>query len=549
MPHGRIGRRAFLKAASGAAALGFAGSLIPRAGLAGPDGGSLQDVNTLKALAMEALDAARSQGAQFADVRIDIEQFMRILIEHRGNVVRPNLRDSATVGVRAVVKGAWGFAGADGVTRETVRDVARLAVRRAAAGRSRRERAFEFAPAAIVRDGVWNTPIEIDPFTVPVREHEALVLAALDAASRAKSNGAVIRYAGATNFWVRSRRVFASTEGSFTSQLTFTGLPGVGVRVSPTDDDTVMLGFRVPTLRRGGYGYEAISRSNLKDEFVRTAEHALRVASLPVKSVDVGRYDLVLSPEVLAEVLVDTVGRALELDRAKDEKAAGAGTTYAMPPAEILGKYQLGSRILTVTADRSRPAANATVGWDEEGVKPDDFVLIDEGIVVDYVTTRRTAPTLADWYASRRQPLRSHGCATRSGSRQPMLQLPNLSIRPGPDGVAVEDLIRDVKRGFYVVRTAPGGISVDQQCINTQVAVGEAYEIRNGKLGPLMKDMALQFNAPQFWKSLNALAGPDSASVEDMQVDQIAGSLSHIGVLSVPALFRQVNVVNTGKQA
>src|SRR5258708_24081199 len=167
-------------------------------------------------------------------------------------------------------------------------------------------------------------------------------------------------------------------------------------------------------------------------------------------------------------------GRAWELGRGLGEKANESGTTFAMPPLKILGSFKLGSKLVTVTGDRSRPRAVGTIGWDEEGVKPEDFTLVREGIVTDYVTTRGTAPTISSWYANQGRRVRSHGCAGRTGGLQPILQLPNLSLKPGPDSTSLDDLIKSVKKGFDVPQ---GFAAAGQQQINVQVYDQNAREI------------------------------------------------------------------------
>lgn len=553
MSHGKVGRRQFVGTTSGLVALGVVGSFSPGRGWTYADESQERvqasvtssvavDDAKLRGLALEAIEAARALGAQFADVRVEIERFMRI--EAREGRMVPVTENSAALGLRAVVEGSWGFAGASDLSKEGVQALARLAVERA---RAARPRSFVFAPAPVVRDGRWATPIETDPFTVPIRQQQELILEAVQGVLSLKTASARITRAGATNFWIRSERVLASSEGSFIAQRVFTAAPSVGVAAQALADDRVSVGLGIDELSGGGYGYEAITRVNLKEGLARAAQEALRVASLPMKSVDVGRYDVVLSPQVTASVLVSTVGRALELDRALGEHAAGSGTTYAMPPQSVLGNFQLGSPLLTVRGDRSRSHGSATVGWDDEGVQAENFVLVQDGVIVDYVTTRRTAPALASWYESRRQPLRSHGCTVGSGAtggiHAPALRLPNLTLHPGQGNARVEDLIKDVKRGFYIVQS--DGVSVDQQCLNTQLNVRLAYEIRNGKLGGLARDMACQFNTPAFWRSLSALGGAASAEIEQLRLP----GLYYIDVQAVPALFRQVNVVNTGKQA
>ena len=66
---------------------------------------------------MRALDAAKSAGAEYADVRISQNRNQAILTrEHRVQ----SLSDSETFGfgVRVLVKGAWGFAASRELARE-----------------------------------------------------------------------------------------------------------------------------------------------------------------------------------------------------------------------------------------------------------------------------------------------------------------------------------------------------------------------------------------------------------------------------------------------
>jgi TldD protein len=264
--------------------------------------------------------------------------------------------------------------------------------------------------------------------------------------------------------------------------------------------------------------------------------------------VEVGRYDVVIGPKALAGIVSSTIGRALAADVALGYKAYNSGTSYAAPPLEVLGKYRVGNDLITVTADRSRPTACATVGWDEEGVKPDDFPLVRDGIITDFLTTRATAPELAPYYTRLGTPVRSHGCAAGTGANMPALTLPNLTLQPGTTPATAEDLCKDIKRGIYVVQ---GFASSDQQHINTVAGAELAYEIVNGKPTRILKDVVLQFSTSQFWKSIDALGGPESAALQHIFLDDPtnADTLPLAGVQCVPVRVRQLNIANSGKQA
>ena len=66
---------------------------------------------------------------------------------------------------------------------------------------------------------------------------------------------------------------------------------------------------------------------------------------------------------------------------------------------------------MNIQGDRSQEGALSTIGYDDDGVEPDDFLLIKNGIVNDYQTTREQAPLLEWWYDKQGKPVRSHGCA------------------------------------------------------------------------------------------------------------------------------------------
>lgn len=548
-------RRSFVRSSSQAALLGAVGISFSPSKLRGTPNDLLENVLSLddpelRNLTLQALDVAGSAGAEFADVRVHIGQSVNIGVNH-GKAGSSGLGLTFTIGVRAVVNGAWGFAGGTDVTSKGVTKTAMLAVALAKAGRTRKPRNIELAPAPIVADGKWSTPIDRDPFTVPISEQEAYweetCKYVVDSVPALKKYKASVK--GGVQ-WLKSERIFASTEGSFIKQQVYHAYPLAAVYARQQDDQTWSDGVLVKELKRGGYGYESVSSvRNLKELWRDAAERAVARASTPVivASAEIGRYDLVLSTGAVSKALLLTVGEALDLARARGDTINGQGSTYAMPPMDMLGKFKLSSSLLTITADRSRPHSSSTVGWDEEGVKPDEYTLIKDGIVMDYISTRRTAPALADWYKVKGEPLRSHGCATRSGMSEPALQVPNLTIAPSTDDITEEDLIKGVSRGFYVEELDDS--SIDQQIINSQFST-EAIEIVNGKLGRRVRGMAVNFNTPRFWNSVGAIGGKSSIDRTEQGIDSyVPGNTPSVTVACSPVFVRDVNVIRADKRS
>lgn len=119
---------------------------------------------------------------------------------------------------------------------------------------------------------------------------------------------------------------------------------------------------------------------------------------LEATSVEIGRWDLILHPSQLFLTFHETIGHATELDRAMGYEANLAGTSFISPPEKVLGSLRLGPGFVQVIGSRSEPGARSTIGYDDDGVQPQDFHIVKDGIFVDYQTTREQPPWLEWWY-------------------------------------------------------------------------------------------------------------------------------------------------------
>lgn len=549
----RQSRRTFIKRTSTSAALGLLTKwALPTALRATPAAFLREpDEQLLRTLALVAVETAVAAGVAFADVRVATGRVCGATCAFDRHdspdpwMLEPALRLTTAYCVRAIVNGAWGVASGNELTPDAVAEVTRAAVARARANRPRRPRELELAPAPIVTNGEWVTPIEHDPFAVTIGEQADLQLSALSEAVRM----AGVSAARASFSWQRTKRVFASSEGTLQVQCISLGFPSASVTVHAGDRRTYIT-EPVSALQGGGYGYEAVSRVHLTEEMRQAAERAAarrEELTRPIPA-EVGRYDLVCSPRTVAQLLTSTLGEAVNAERVLGYKTNRGGTSFAAPPKEVLGQLEVGSPLLTVHADRSQPQGATTVGWDDEGVKPEDVTIIREGVIEAYQTSRQTGSELGEWYRSRREPVRSYGCASGAGTRRPTIQLPNLTMQPAEEDITVEDLIADTECGFYIQRVHG---TPDHQILNGQFAAGQVREIRNGKLRDSVQHLAFQLITPSFWQGMDAVGGEASQERTLQGTDYLAWvdgiQFRFASVSAVPARFRQVNVLNTGR--
>lgn len=542
-------RRRFLTQLSAATAVGVLGPLPARRlwAITPAELVPEPDEALVRELALVAVDEGRRAGATFVDVRAGagLAIGLRFSADYtKGGAPemgRPAATIQAAYGVRAIVDGAWGFAGGSELTPDAVRRVARRAVGRARSNRPRRPRQLDLAPVPPAVRGTWATPIARDPFAVPVAEQADLAYAALAEAGRV----AGVWGANVSFGWRRHVRVFASSDGALVVQHLALANPVAVATAWSSESGQVVEDVR--ELRRGPFGYEVIAGIDLKGGLRRAAERAVYESRQPVPpAVEVGRYDLVFSAEAMASLLTGTIAGAIDLERVLGYHANGAGTSFAAPPAEILGKYEIASSLLTLRADRTQPHGGATIGWDDEGVPAGETTLVRDGVVVDYLTNRQTAAELADWYTACGGTVRAQGFASGSGDRAPSIRLPNLAMEPGVEDLPVEDLIAGTKRGFYVEVAYP--IS-DHQLLNTFAVTGQrdVREIRNGTLRGRVQNLGFQFITPTFWRRMDAIGGV-STRIETMEgTGYMMGELLQMpfaSVHTVPARVREVNVVD-----
>ena len=97
-------------------------------------------------LMMEALNASKMAGADYADVRIG--RYRANFVQTREHqIVNVADTDSMGCGVRALVDGTWGFAATRTLTKDGIATAAKKAVAVAKATRLGRDRAVQLAPA------------------------------------------------------------------------------------------------------------------------------------------------------------------------------------------------------------------------------------------------------------------------------------------------------------------------------------------------------------------------------------------------------------------
>jgi len=476
----------------------------------------------MKDIADAALNAAQVKGTGYADVRIS-QRVQQDVVVKNGQLAAVSDDASQGFGVRVLVDGAWGFAGSARLDREEVEEVVNRAVRIARASARVQSQRVDLGPPVNSR-GRYTTPIQRDPFAVPLSEKVELLLRA-DAAMGAVK-GVTVRE-GSMEF-IRDSKLFASTEGAFTEQDLYES--GAGIEATATNPDDVQNRSYPNSFGRhqGAGGYEYIEGLELDRHAGRIAEES--VALLSAAQCPSGVKTLILDASQVALQVHESCGHPTELDRVFGTEAAYAGTSFMTP--EKLNKLRYGSPAVTITADAMTPTGLGTFGWDDEGVPAQRSHLVKDGLFVGYLTSRETARVLGQ---------ESNGTMRADGwNRIPLIRMTNVSLQPG--SATLEEMISEVKDGVYMETNRSW--SIDDRRLNCQFGTQLAYEIVDGRRGRILKNATYAGITPEFWNSCDAVAGKDEWRVWGLancgkgQPPQVA----HVAHGAAPARFRNVKV-------
>ncbi len=483
----------------------------------------------MRELTDRALNLAQVQGATYADIRIVRRETQEITVKN-GIVQRLSLDSTQGFGIRVITNGAWGFASSHRLTPTEVDRVTTLAVTIAKASALAKIKDVDIGPRQVHVD-TYHTPVEIDPFTVPLNDKVSLLLAADQEARSAKE----VTVAESRLTFIRENKTFASTEGSYIEQEIIES--GLGLRAIAVSEDEMQQRSYPNSFGRhqGTAGYEFIQQWDLVDNARRMGEEAVALLSAP--QCPSGVTTIILDGPQLALQIHESCGHPIELDRVFGTEAAYAGTSFLTP--EKYGSFRYGSDIVTITADAITPTGLGTFGYDDEGVPAQHTDIVKNGLFVGYLTSRETASQLRRIHPD--APAHSNGSMRADGwNRIPIIRMTNVSLQPGE--WTMDGLIADTDEGIYMITNKSW--SIDDKRLNFQFGTELAYEIKNGKLGRMFKNATYTGITPQFWYNCDAICNAEHWRVwgtPNCGKGQ-PGQTAHTGHGAAPTRFRNVQI-------
>jgi TldD protein len=444
----------------------------------------------MRDLANRAIETARVRDASYADARVmDIQQ--RDVSTKNGEVGSLSESESLGIGIRVIAGGAWGFAATDRLTREGVQACAAEAVAIAKASALAKTHNAVLAHEDSYVD-TWQGPFIKDPFQIPV-ERQLDVLLAADKEMR-KVKGVTLAE-GSMSFR-RIEQFYASSEGSAIHQLKM--LSGAGI-VATSFAGSEIQKRSYPNSFGGQHmqqGYELIESLDLPGNAQRIGEEAVALHS--AAQCPEGISTIILESGQLGLQIHESVGHPIELDRVLGMEANFAGMSFLT--IDKLRKLRYGSDIVNVVADArlEHGPGLGTFGYDDEGVPAQCTPIITNGLFTGYLSNRESASAIGE--------KRSGGTMrTESWNRLPIIRMTNISLLPGT--WEYDDLIADTDDAILMATNRSW--SIDDHRYHFQFSTEIGWEIKNGKIGRMIKNPSYSGITTEFWGSCDAICSRD----------------------------------------
>lgn len=398
-------------------------------------------------------------------VELRLEKSESFVITYQGPTLE-NITRSTNLGgcVRAMHKGGWGFVSFNSL--DNLEEKIALAIRQSKlVGKS--ELAF---PEAEIKEAFVNVEIKNDPRKISSFEKKQLFdhynSLLLKQSDKIQSTQVSYRDEFKTVYFTNSFGAYIEQE-----RLDVIGR----FNVIAKNGGIVKQAFDSVTSRDS---YDVVL--NLDEKVIETANRALR--QLNAKPVKANSYTVVVDPRLTGVFIHEAFGHLSEGDNVYENER--------MREILVLGK-EIAVPELTVIDSGKIPNLPGTFVYDDEGIKANKTVLIENGILTNRLHSRETAGKMSE-------NTTGNGRALTTGF-SPIPRMTNTYIDKG--NVSFKEMISDIKEGIYAIRMLGGQTNGELFTFSS----GEAFMIRDGKIEEPVSDVTLSGNVFQTLKDIEAV--------------------------------------------
>lgn len=459
-----------------------------------------QDV---RAQIIRNIDKVMQQGAGYSDARLFINDDLETLFLYDGNLESNETSYEPGLGVRVLFDGAWGFAATDNTNE--IDECFNLALKNAQTA-SKLVRVPLNMGKQPSHKSSYTSPIQQDPFEIPLKEKLAFI-SEIDASL--KEDWIAKRTVSAS--FQKMHNFFFNSDGTEIERKLYNVFAKMLVMAPDVDGQMQRRSQELFTTGKGTRGYEMLKQPELFAGHTQRIKDELAML-LKAEELEYGKRSVILLPGQGFLQVHETIGHPLELDRILGYELSYAGGSFVN--LDSFGKLKYGTEKLNVSAFGGIENSPGSFGYDDEGTKENNYLLIDKGILVNALTSRAMISEANQ--LAKREVFSQSGGAARSTSfyKAPIDRMTNVNILPGNDGT-LEDIIASTENG--VVLDNPVSWSIGSNREHFHFACEIAWEVKNGKKTRILRNPTYQGHTLEFYNSLSAVG--DESTWKVWQVD------------------------------
>jgi TldD protein len=406
-------------------------------------------------------------GAEFAEIYAEDKRSTSVALDD-GRVEQVTSGRDRGAGIRVVKGDTTGFAHTADLSERGLAAAATAAAEAASRGDGK-VRVVALTPAGRhVVNEVAQPPDEV------AKAAKVELLQRVDEAARTAGPQIVQVSAGYGDS--RKRVLIANSDGLLADDEQVRVL----MRISAiADGDTGMqTGFQSMGHTVGWEIFDTVDVEELARDAARQAITKLRARPAPS-----GAMPVVIRKGTGGVLFHEACGHGLEADH-----VAKGASVYAGKVGELVA-----SPLVTLVDDGTMAGEWGTLGIDDEGHPTQRNVLIEDGVLTDYMW---------DYLRSRNDNRPPSGNGRRqSYMHLPMVRMTNTFVLDGPDDP--DDIVSSTERGVYVAKL--GGGQVNTANGDFVFGMTEAYLIENGEITDPLREGNLIGNGPQVLRDIDML--------------------------------------------
>ncbi|MFW5985806.1 MAG: TldD/PmbA family protein [Halanaerobiales bacterium] len=406
----------------------------------------------------------------WTEIRYHLRNSTNIRIRN-GKVEKSEYDTLAGAGIRCLVDGCWGFVATSDTDADSLNNAVKEAEQAAARGARLRQNKIEGLGEGEIARGKYYYVEDSDE---PNLKEKIELFLKTEAGIREKDN----IVSGDINY------------SQYDEEKYIVNSDGAAAHIKETKRDIGVIAFarnhsgrEMGTSSAGVTGsWEDLFADKILPEMVEEATGIAR-QNLEADYAPGGEYTVILDPMLVGVLAHEAIGHTVEAD-------------FVLSGSIVKDKIgeKVASKLITMVDDGSVEGAAGMVMVDDEGIETEKTVIIEDGVLKNYLHNRESAYLFAT---------KARGNARAFTYRdEPIIRMTNTSILPGEDNL--DGMIAGIEDGFFLKGLGQSGQA--DATAEFMFGVEEAYRIKDGKVAEPVKGITISGQAFKVLSSVDAVS-------------------------------------------